>query len=309
MTVQKQLEAFAPAKINLFLDVKGKRSDGYHEIATVMQTVDLYDRLLFSQAPGPGIELVCEGEGLPPEGENLVVRAAVLLRDRFRTAGSASVELKKRIPAGAGLGGGSSDAAATLKALSRLWNLEPVVAGLRELAAELGSDIPFFVSGGAAICTGRGECIERIDAGGGLDFVIAMPRIGISTAKAYAAVDSLTKEARGVNIERTVRSLEQGDPEMLGMNLHNGLRDAAAAVDPRVKEIETVLGERFTSTGSCGYSISGSGAAWFGVSRNRRQAMAAAEHIGRSSCIPALAVRSVFPEPACGEQPEKRLFS
>lgn len=155
----------APAKVNLFLEVSGKRPDGYHELETAMVEIGLRDELTFRDAPGAGIALECDDPALPTDGRNLVRRAAeAILReagDRARDLG-VRVELRKRVPREAGLGGGSSDAAATLLGLDALWGLRTPKARLAELAAALGSDVPFFLDGPAALCRGRGELVEPL---------------------------------------------------------------------------------------------------------------------------------------------------
>src|SRR5580765_8949946 len=163
---------FAPAKLNLILKVLGKRADGYHELETLMVSVDLYDTLTFRDDPTGNLSLTCRDGGprlarsppreMPGVGQdNLAIRAARLLQETTRTSHGARIELMKRIPLAAGLAGGSSDAAATLSGLNRLWNLGLTAVELMQLASRLGSDIPFFLcSAWAAICRGRGEIVE-----------------------------------------------------------------------------------------------------------------------------------------------------
>ncbi len=301
MGIQRPIKAPAPAKLNLYLDVLGRRDDGYHEIETVMQTIDLYDELLFAEGhEGEGLRLKCDAEGMPAAEDNLVFKAAQLLHDRFGGGGNAAIEIRKHIPPGTGLGGGSSDAAETLAALCALWKLDAGTEQLEVLAAELGSDVPFFVRGGASLCRGRGEVIRPLICSATLHFVVVIPPLHISTAAAYKAADSLTKESIHVNIERVVIALERGDPEMLGDGLHNALRRAAVAVDPRVADIERTLDALFAGTDACGYSLSGSGSAWFGVYRNRAEAVEAAAHVGEHAGFFARAVRSLPPRAPCG---------
>src|SRR3989454_549926 len=158
--VARRLVLNAAAKINLALEVLGKRDDGYHEVATVMQAVDLSDRLVIEDAEG--LELRVSAPDLPSDGRNLVVRAAHALREATAVSRGARITLDKRIPVAAGLGGGSADAAAALVGLSRLWGLRWPAARLAELAVTLGTDVPFFLRGGAALGTGRGERIEPV---------------------------------------------------------------------------------------------------------------------------------------------------
>ena len=193
----------APAKLNLFFEVLARRGDGYHEIETLMVPIGLFDTLTACANPTGEVRLTCHQAAvgaddatfgtLPPERENLAWRAAQLLRQRAGVEQGISLELVKRIPSAAGLGGGSSDAAAALLAANALWNLDWTPAALAELAAELGSDVPFFLAGGAAICRGRGE---RVAAVGGLlplHFVVVRPPVGLSTAEVYGHCEVATQ--------------------------------------------------------------------------------------------------------------------
>ena len=156
----------APAKLNLGLRILGRRPDGYHDIVSVLQTVDLCDRMVFTPAP-PGETLVhCDNPDVPDGPENLVYRAVEILRRATGAGHGVRVDLNKRIPTGAGLGGGSSNAATALRALDRLWGLDLRPERLAALAAELGSDVPFFLTGGTAVVTGRGEADPARGLGG-----------------------------------------------------------------------------------------------------------------------------------------------
>src|SRR5580658_7930778 len=206
--VGPSLVAYAPAKLNLFLEILGKRDDGYHELETLMVTVNLLDTLIFTEEHSTDIRLRCSGRGVRTEGlaptradlsssaaaesvvptgaDNLVVKAAQLLREYAGVEAGVHITLVKRIPAAAGLAGGSSDAAATLMALNRFWKLKLDNKELQRLASQLGSDVAFFVDGtSAAVCHGRGEIIEPLQVPMGLHFVIARPWTGLSTAHVF----------------------------------------------------------------------------------------------------------------------------
>ncbi len=207
--VGPSLVVHTPAKLNLFLEILGKREDGYHELETLMVTVDILDTLIFTEENSTEIRLRCSGSGVRREGpsptagpidrvrtsaedgipagtDNLVVKAAQLLREHAGVEAGVRIALVKRIPAAAGLAGGSSDAAATLMALNRFWKLKLGTLELQRLASQLGSDVAFFVDGtSAAVCYGRGEIIEPLRVPLGLHFVIARPRTGLSTALVF----------------------------------------------------------------------------------------------------------------------------
>src|SRR5262249_27413282 len=169
----------AAAKVNLVLEVLGKREDGYHELATVMQAVELSDRVTIEDAAG--LELESRVPGVPTDGRNLALSAAAALRQAAGITRGARITLDKRIPVAAGLGGGSADAAAVLVGLNRLWRLRWPVTRLEEVATGLGMDVPFFLHGGRALATGRGERIERL-RGSTLGLVLVNPRFAVSTA-------------------------------------------------------------------------------------------------------------------------------
>jgi len=181
----------APAKINLCLRVLGKRPDGYHDIDSVFAKVSLFDTLSFRAAPG--IELTTEGFDAGPSADNLVVRAARALRAGRPRLPGVRMHLVKRIPSGAGLGGGSSDAAAALRGLDRFWGLGLTPRELHGLAASLGSDVPFFLHGAAARVSGRGEVVEPFTPARSWPVLLVKPRVSVSTAWAYGAL-SLTKD-------------------------------------------------------------------------------------------------------------------
>jgi 4-diphosphocytidyl-2-C-methyl-D-erythritol kinase len=174
----------APAKVNLSLEILGRRPDGYHEILSVMQTVSLADELTLEGSDGVRVRVA--GAELPED--NLVVRAASRLRDGFRVPAGCSITLEKRIPVAAGLGGGSSDAAATLLGLCRLWGIDIRIDRLAELAAELGSDVPFFLHGGICMAEGRGERVTPLQAPRPSWYVLANPGVPVLAAAVYGAL-------------------------------------------------------------------------------------------------------------------------
>lgn len=176
----------APAKINLSLLIAGKRDDGFHEIETIMAKIDWYDELLFEKGTTKGIELICQGTHWAPDGEeNLVFQACRMLLDHADVNRDMKVTLTKNIPAGAGLGGGSSDAAAALLALNKFAKLNVPIEILSEIAAKLGSDIAFFLGGPLANCCGRGEKIGEINQIFDFKAILFLPDIAISTKRVY----------------------------------------------------------------------------------------------------------------------------
>jgi 4-diphosphocytidyl-2-C-methyl-D-erythritol kinase len=206
-----RLGLMAPAKINWTLEVLGPRSDGFHNVKTILQTIDLFDSLELETAA----ELILEarGEGLPPPGENLVTRAACLLQERTGYRGGARMRLTKTIPVAAGLGGGSSDAAAALRGLDRLWGLALPHERLVELAAEVGSDVPFFLRGGTALAEARGERITPLPDAPGTAILVVVPALSIpqKTQRMYSLLGS-KDYGDGAPSDRFADALRQGRP-------------------------------------------------------------------------------------------------
>jgi 4-diphosphocytidyl-2-C-methyl-D-erythritol kinase len=266
----------APAKLNLFLEVLGKRPDGYHELETLMVTVNLCDTLAFRDDPSGRLTLVCSDPRLPTGPENLVVRAAELLRGTVSgPPPGAAIELTKEVPAEAGLGGGSSDAATTLLALDRLWNLQTPPSRLEALAGELGSDVPFFLHPPAAVCRGRGERVEPISLPRDLHFVLVCPPIGSSTAAVYRHV-VVPDQPRSVR--PVLDALD--DPSALGPALFNRLEPIARERAPGLEAVRNALHELHTGPGLlAGHLMSGSGSAFFGLARDAEAARTAVAHL------------------------------
>jgi len=282
-------EVFAPAKLNLFLEILGKRPDGFHEIDTLMTPVSLYDTLMLAPTDDGRIELTCEqsvdrpcGDDAIPTGRtNIVVRALDALRNAADVSQGASVRLIKRIPMAAGMAGGSTDAAAALAAANVAWNLNWPAARLAELAASLGSDVPFFFARTAAVCRGRGEQIEPLVAPNSqqslvpLDFVVVKPPVGLSTADVYRACKpAATPESSAAMAD----AWRRGDKTTLGRLLHNRLQDAAEHLCDWIDRLA-----RESARFAClGHRMSGSGTSYFALCRNARQARRmAAELAGR----------------------------
>lgn len=260
----------APAKLNLFLEVCGKRPDGYHELETVMVSIGLFDTLRFTPLPdgrfplrvlSGGVETAC----VPAGDDNLVVLAARLLATATGCRQGAQIELVKRIPAASGLGGGSSDAAATLVALNRLWQTGLAPRELHLLAAQLGSDLNFFLGSPLlAVCRGRGEYVEPRPLLRRLHFVIVRPPSGLSTAEVF-------REWRPHTVRRSAADLldgaAQGDCTTISRQLFNALTAPAERLNPDVARTLRAL-ERVGGSGQ----MTGSGSACFSMAISRRQA-------------------------------------
>ncbi len=260
------LVVLAPAKVNLYLEVLRRRDDGYHDLETLMVAVNLYDTLEFTEEPSGAVRLQCDHDNLSTGPDNLICRAAELVRQKAGHGGGVTIKLRKRIPLAAGLAGGSSDAAATLAALNRLWNLGWDRARLAEFGAGLGSDVPFFFSTPAAWCTGRGELVEPLGLGKPLDFVLVCPPVGLSTAEVFRSVTVAAEPRSGKEVCEAART---GDVEKFGQLLHNRLQEAAVRLNPAVGSAY----ERLARLGPAGQLMSGSGSTVFALCRDAGEAL------------------------------------
>jgi 4-diphosphocytidyl-2-C-methyl-D-erythritol kinase len=267
----------APAKLNLFLEILRKRPDGYHDLESLMIAIDLFDTLEVSPGPAGEITLTCEPPGLSAGPDNLVAKAATLLRRHVgKPELGATIRLTKRIPTQAGLGGGSSDAAVTLLALNKIWKLALTRDELAAMGAVIGSDVAFLLTPPAAWCTGRGEVVTPEPVGRPLDFVLVCPPVGLATADVYR---SLTVPATPMSGEAVRHAVNSGDPEALSRAMFNRLEEPAFALSPVVEKIHSRLAVLVPD----GVRMSGSGSAVFAVCRSRDEATrvaAAFRHAG-----------------------------
>lgn len=256
----------ARAKINLTLDITGRRSDGYHELETVMQTLALSDFLTFLPAAGE-ISVTCSHPEVPAGEGNLVWKAAVLIKELAGGNKGAKIELKKNIPVAAGLAGGSADAAAALKGLNRLWNAGLTEGELLALGERLGADVPFCLLGGTALARGKGEVLTPLPSLKGLGVVLVKPPFGVSTAAAYRLYDRLGGGPRPAN-RQMLAALEKKDLPAVGRLLGNVFEGPVFSLYPELREVKEAL----LRAGVLGASLSGSGPAVFGLCRDREQA-------------------------------------
>ena len=292
----------AYAKINLCLDVLGKREDGYHEVEMVMQTISLHDLLEFSLMEEPIVEgfgniiLTVAGADLPVDENNLIVRAATLLQEYTGCHLGARISLQKNIPIAAGLGGGSADAAAALLGLNKLWQLGLTVAELQVLASKIGSDVPFCIKGGTVLAQGRGEKLTALNPAPDMGLVLVKPTYGISTAQVYKKLnlDYLANSHFGVfaeekndNLEiadwdandilklrdlsklrpavyRMIKAMKEKRIKAVCQALFNVLEEPAMSMHPNLLEIKRILFEH----GAEGVLMSGSGSTVFGITSN-----------------------------------------
>jgi 4-diphosphocytidyl-2-C-methyl-D-erythritol kinase len=265
----------AHAKINLFLKVVGRRPDGYHDLFSIFQTVGLHDLLTLEPLP-EGIDLDCDDPGVPAGPGNLAWRAAGSLPPPGSGPRGVRIRIAKRIPSGAGLGGGSSDAAAALVGVARLWGLDPGTEDLAGRAAGIGSDVPFFLTGGTALATGRGTTIMPLPDLVGYHLAIAWPGVPVATAEVYSRLDAPLTSSHGISRIRrldsaTTRALRDGVAACV--RLGNDLEIPACAICPAIGEIK----ERLMRLGAAAAAMTGSGSAVFGVFETPAEAARAAD--------------------------------
>lgn len=303
------IQVWAPAKLNLWLEVLAKRSDGFHEIVTLMTAVNIFDTLWLAPDDRGRLELACHwappprttGPGnqagfensalgdLPEGSDNIVWRAVELFRARSGALGGARMRLVKRIPSAAGLGGASSDAAAALTAANMAWQAGWSRQQLADLAAELGSDVPFFLEPSAAVCRGRGERMEPASDLMKLHLVVVRPPEGLSTPEVYR---NCRPAKSGGSVERLVASLQRGDLAGAGGMLVNGLQESAEQLSPWIGRLR----REFADTDCVAHQMSGSGTSYFGICWHARHARRVASRlrarkVGRVYCAESIVAR------------------
>lgn len=269
----KELHLNAYAKVNLALNVLEKRDDGYHEVETVLHTVVLHDLITLRES-GDGIRVMTDGEALPSDATNLVYRVAALLREQYSVQRPVEIEVRKHIPIAAGLGGGSADAAVTLMGLAQMWKLRLDARELHTLAARLGSDVPFFLGGGAAVARGRGERVTPLPPLPPTWVVLARPRVPVLTEWAYRHFQpaGITKRP---DIPMLVEAIRRRDVPAVGRLLCNVFEEFIAARHPIVAELKARIlrGEAY------GAGMSGTGPTVFGLMANEAAARRVVEDL------------------------------
>ena len=253
------VERQSPGKVNLGLRVLEKREDGYHNIETVFSTIGLSDRVTIEDTAS-GIEVSADGPGVPDGEQNLAYVAATRTLLKAGHGGGVKITIEKEIPAGGGLGGASSNAAAVICGVNQLFELGLTESQLHDVARSVGSDVPFFITGGSAMASGRGDELQFFEAGMVVNLAIVCPGFPISTSWAYSKVDSgLTPE--GFDIKILASALEHGELSTLCRRLFNSFEDIVFRSYPLLLEIKNKIVE----LGAVGSLLSGSGSCLFGI--------------------------------------------
>jgi 4-diphosphocytidyl-2-C-methyl-D-erythritol kinase len=270
------------AKVNWSLHILGRRPDGYHEVRTQLQTISLHDDLHFELTDQHNVSLSCDGPDIPTNDQNLIVRAAAALKTLYKVEQGVCVRLEKRIPAKAGLGGASSNAAISLLALAHLWNIKAPAAELLEIGASLGADVPFFMLGGCARATGIGATVSASskDADAGeRHLIVITPKASISTAKAYAALSSpaLTTSSNEpiLSSSRDEAKTRHSQPWPLEDSLTNDFESVIFDIEPEIRRTKETL----LQAGALGALLAGSGSSVFGIFADREDQQRAVKEI------------------------------
>lgn len=280
------IRILCPAKVNLCLKILGKRPDGAHNLFTVFQQISLSDRLEIQPAPNSKIQVDVEGARIPRR-KNLVFQAAEILKRHFRNSRGARMGLRKSIPIGAGLGGGSSDAASALAGLASLWHLPQSKKKIERLAARLGSDVPFFLRGGRCVGLGRGERLTKISSRRMLWLVVADSGIFVSTQKAYADFQPHARTLTSAGIRDKISLWKKAfSAEAVAGLLENDLEPSVFKRYPGIARLK----ERLKAEGCLGALLAGSGGCVFGVCRDQSHARKIAR---RLRSVRAWAVQTV----------------
>ena len=273
----------AYAKINLGLDVLGKRDDGYHLVKMIMQNVDIYDTLTFRRTTEGKITLKANDDTIPVDDSNLICKVAKQLQEKYGVTYGAEIELVKRIPVAAGMAGGSTDGAAAYRALNDLWELGLSDKELCELAVKLGADIPYCIVGGTALSEGIGEVLTPIDGKAKYRLVVAKPDIMVSTGWVYTELDS-TEITRHPDIDAVKAALSEGDVKRMCDEIHNVLEPVTTAKYRVIKDIEKILEDN----GAVRAFMTGSGPTVFAVFDNENTAKKGFEAVKKSGLAPQL---------------------
>ncbi len=252
----------AYAKINIALDVVGKREDGYHLLRMIMQQIDLYDEISIDKIE-EGIELVCDKKYIPVDSRNLAYKAAELFKQTYSVDGGVAISINKNIPVAAGLAGGSADAAAVLIGMNKLFGLNRSIKELMELSVSLGADIPYCINGGTALCEGIGEEITSLKAFKNHILVLAKPNFGVSTKEVYKALD-VSKINRHPNIDKIIKAMGEEDLSSVCFNMRNLLENVTLKKHQGLRRLKN----QFIEAGALGSMMSGSGPTVFGFFDN-----------------------------------------
>lgn len=289
MSTMHQIELKARAKINLTLDVLGKRPDGYHDVEMIMQSINLYDHITIRKMRAPGIKLKTNLKWLPEDGKNLAYKAAQLMTETYSIKDGILIELQKRIPVAAGLAGGSSDAAAVFVGLNALFNLNIPKKELMGLGVRLGADIPYCILRGTALARGIGEKLTKLPPMPFCYLVIAKPSINVSTAYIYKNL-KLNELSLRPDTKKVIEGIEKGNLNLIAKNLGNVLESVTIKEYPAIDRIKQTMVEY----GALGALMSGSGPSVYGIFEEKKQAQAVSKELKLHNKAKDVFVTTIF---------------
>ena len=284
----KQIELKALAKINLGLDVLGRRENGYHDVRMIMQSIYLYDDVTIARTDSPGIEVETNLHFLPTDENNIAYKAAAMLMEEFQLPGGVRIILNKHIPVAAGMAGGSSNAAAVLFGMNKMFRLGLSQKSLMERGVRLGADVPYCIMRGTVLAEGIGEELTTLPAFPACTVLIAKPPISVSTKVVYEALDA--KEIiEHPDIDGIIRGLEQGSLSEIASHMGNVLEDVTIGMYPVIEKLK----DEMKKAGALNALMSGSGPTVFGIFESRAAARRAQEQIRKKALAKQVYVTNV----------------
>ena len=284
------IELKALAKINIGLDVTGIRDDGYHEVRMIMQTVNLFDKVCIKKQDNGSVTMSTNLNFLPVNDDNLCIKAAKLLLTEFNIDTGVHVELTKHIPVAAGMAGGSTDAAAVLFGINKLFNLKLSKQDLMDRGVKIGADVPYCIMRGTALAEGIGEILSPVHPMVKCPVLIAKPGISVSTKAVYEALDSCFDKVKHPDIDVLIKDIETQDLKAICSHMGNVLEDVTIPMHPIISEIK----QNMLDNGAVGAMMSGSGPTVFGFFDDNKTAKAAKEALTATGMVKQLYLTTMF---------------
>ncbi len=262
---QRELELESPAKINLSLDVLDKREDGYHNIVTIFQEIDIIDKIHIKAVEGDELDISCDYKLLPMDEDNIIYSVWDRMKDLCPSKPGLRVHIEKNIPIAAGLAGGSSNATAMIKGLNEIWNLDLNKEEMKSIGREIGADVPFFFEGGTCLGQGKGDELSKLPSLEGMKVLLVNKGIGVSTPYVYKRVVPMAGER--VDIDGIARAISEKDYQSLYEKMENKLEAVTMSLDPDIKEIK----DKMLAMGAQASLMCGSGPTVFGIFEDESQ--------------------------------------
>ena len=284
------IELKALAKINIGLDVTGIRDDGYHEVRMIMQTVNLFDKLIIKKTSDGTVTMTSNLNFLPVNDDNLCIKAAKLLLEEFKISTGVNIQLEKHIPVAAGMAGGSTDAAAVLFGINKLFNLKLSKKALMERGVKIGADVPYCIMRGTALAEGIGEVLSPVHPMVKCPVLIAKPGISVSTKAVYESLDSCFDNVKHPDIDQLIKDIEKQDLNAICSHMGNVLEEVTIPMHPIIADIK----KNMMDNGAIGAMMSGSGPTVFGFFEDNKTAKAAKEALTKTGMVKQLYLTTMF---------------